>query len=328
MRDVAAHAGVSVAAVSLALNGQKGISPGVRRKVLDSCQTLGYRLNSGIQDLVRSTRGGGGRNFAFVLADRHFGDHAYNEIIGAFSHAVSEAGYYLLLERADGRAKTLYDLPPLLRDNRVDALAVSGALTPSLMNALRSLEAPICVLGMYESGIVEHTLNIHTNPAALARGMVAWLAERGCRRIGFYEETPRRHAASIELSAFREALAAAGLPFDPRLVYEGAGTHAGAAAVMTEPIRRERLPFDGIVSHDYRGAQEIAMLLRARFGFGDIPVALATTGAPLGFRLDAPSRIFSNGLGDVAKLAAERLLDAVKRRQARVLTETVLYSPE
>ncbi|WP_282824548.1 LacI family DNA-binding transcriptional regulator [Gulosibacter sediminis] len=53
LRDVAARAGVSTAAASLALRGLPGVSPSTRDTVLDAADTLGYVVNVSARNLRR-----------------------------------------------------------------------------------------------------------------------------------------------------------------------------------------------------------------------------------------------------------------------------------
>lgn len=56
MRDIAQHAGVSVATVSKCLSGKRDVSAATRRRVLASCRQLGYRPNPLVAALMRSRR--------------------------------------------------------------------------------------------------------------------------------------------------------------------------------------------------------------------------------------------------------------------------------
>jgi Transcriptional regulators len=51
IRDVAKLAGVSVASVSFALNGQPGVADDTRRRILAAAAQLGYRANPQAQAL-------------------------------------------------------------------------------------------------------------------------------------------------------------------------------------------------------------------------------------------------------------------------------------
>jgi LacI family transcriptional regulator len=66
IRDVARLAGVSVASVSFALNGQPGVADDTRRRILAAADQLGYRANPQAQALRR------GRTTTYGLVIRNF----------------------------------------------------------------------------------------------------------------------------------------------------------------------------------------------------------------------------------------------------------------
>ncbi len=56
MRDIARHAGVSVATVSKCLSGKRDVSAATRCRVLAACRQLGYRTNPLVAALMRTRR--------------------------------------------------------------------------------------------------------------------------------------------------------------------------------------------------------------------------------------------------------------------------------
>ena len=91
IRDVARMAGVSVATVSLALNGQPGVADDTRRRILAAAAELGYRANPQAQALRR------GRTTTYGLVIRNFSNPFFLEVLSGAEHAADEAGATLLL---------------------------------------------------------------------------------------------------------------------------------------------------------------------------------------------------------------------------------------
>jgi LacI family transcriptional regulator len=91
IRDVARKAGVSVAAVSLALNGQPGVAKDTRRRILAAAAELGYRANPQAQALRR------GRTTTYGLVIRNFSNPFFLEVLTGAERAADEAGVTLLL---------------------------------------------------------------------------------------------------------------------------------------------------------------------------------------------------------------------------------------
>ncbi len=91
IRDVARLAGVSVASVSFALNGQPGVADHTRQRILAAAAELGYRANPQAQALRR------GRTTTYGLVIRNFSNPFFLEVLTGAEQAASEAGATLLL---------------------------------------------------------------------------------------------------------------------------------------------------------------------------------------------------------------------------------------
>ncbi len=91
IRDVARMASVSVATVSLALNGQPGVAEDTRRRILAAAAELDYRANPQAQALRR------GRTTSYGLVIRNFVNPFFLEVLSGAEEAASRAGATLLL---------------------------------------------------------------------------------------------------------------------------------------------------------------------------------------------------------------------------------------
>ena len=86
IRDVARLAGVSVASVSFALNGQPGVADDTRQRILAAAAQLGYRANTQAQALRR------GRTTTYGLVIRNFSNPFFLEVLTGAERAASDAG--------------------------------------------------------------------------------------------------------------------------------------------------------------------------------------------------------------------------------------------
>jgi DNA-binding LacI/PurR family transcriptional regulator len=91
IRDVARLAGVSVASVSFALNGQPGVADDTRQRILAAAAKLGYRANPQAQALRR------GRTTTYGLVIRNFNNPFFLEVLTGAERVAREAGATLLL---------------------------------------------------------------------------------------------------------------------------------------------------------------------------------------------------------------------------------------
>jgi LacI family transcriptional regulator len=84
-------AGVSVATVSFALNGQPGVAEDTRRRILAAAEELGYRANPQAQALRR------GRTTTYGLVIRNFNNPFFLEVLSGAERVADEVGATLLL---------------------------------------------------------------------------------------------------------------------------------------------------------------------------------------------------------------------------------------
>lgn len=268
IRDVALAAHVSAAAVSKALNNKPDISSELRKKIFKICEELGYRVNPGIQDLVRKGRNGVTRNIAFILVKHYFRDPAYAMAIDGVARALREHSMNLVLDSLSGDEKSIYDLPPVLRDGRVDGIIITGSMNVGVVSVLKELDVPYVILGSYGNDITASSVNVHEDVGRYIEVIVRELKNRGRKRIAFFAEAPDNHYERVCLDAFRAALSENGLPSHDELIYRGAGIFSGALGTMGKVFMLPELPFDSIISLDFRTAQEISCLAMARCGIG------------------------------------------------------------
>lgn len=125
MSDVARMAGVSIATVSRALNGEPGVSPRTRARV----ETIARALHYEVDDSARRLRVGRNRTVAIVVARgpecaAPLAQPALMSLVGAIADALADEGFDLVLSRV----QTL-DCDGLARDfesGRACALALVG----------------------------------------------------------------------------------------------------------------------------------------------------------------------------------------------------------
>ncbi len=322
-------AGVSTATVSNVLNGKMVVSEAKRERVLAVADELGYRLNSSIQDLARRGRNGLTRNIAFVLVHNAFGDPAYARALDGVSRAVEEFRLHLILDRLRGDEARVVDLPPVLRDERVDGILVTGMITELVICLLDKLGIPYVVLGAYPSAITGRAINVRLDTERRMHDMVGELLRRGRRRIAYFTEDPKNYHARHSLAVFKEALREHGLPVRNALIHTGTGSFSGAFGILKPVFAQAHMPFDAMVCLDYRNALEIACLLIAR-GDGDglgKPRVLLAAGRPFDYyRLPVPAIYGESDLDRVAYEGVKALMEDLKSKR-RASPRQILLQP-
>ena len=265
MKDVAEHLGVSKATVSRALSGKSEISTSMKKKIRQACEELGYRLNPSIQDLVLKGRSGKTKNIGFVLVDRDFSDPAYASMMDGIAEGIRKIHYNLVLVKLSGKEENIYDLPPMLRDGRLDGILLTGQLTVPVMKVLKKLHIETVILGTYSPAILKDMNNIQRNLEKQAYDAVELAKNDGCKNIALFEESHENFSKMQTYHYVKAAAVEYNVEFKENNSYHGTGPYSGAIKAMKSIMNQKELPFDCMICLDFRTAGELAALLMGTF---------------------------------------------------------------
>ncbi|MCA9998373.1 MAG: substrate-binding domain-containing protein, partial [Anaerolineales bacterium] len=150
--------------------------------------------------------------------------------------------------------------------------------------------------------------------------MVQHLLGCGHRRIAFLAGAPNNEDANWREAGYREALAAADIPFDPLLVREARFEEETAVSVVTALLKEKR-PIDAIFAADDVSARGA---LRAAHAAGlCVPKDIAIVGfddALLSQYTDPPLTTVKAPIEEAGRAAARQLLKLINTGQADPLT--------
>lgn len=181
--DIAERAGVTSGAVSLAVNGKRGVSDSTRARILDVAKELNWRPSHAAQALMGKNAEAVGLVLtrpASVIGEEIF----FAKFIAGVQSTLSQRGYSLLLQMAtdvaaeisvhqgwiaDGRVDGVIVLDPRLDDPRIDALVASDSPT-------------VVVGGAIDRGNVR---SVHVDNRAAMRLILEHLVELGHRRVAY-----------------------------------------------------------------------------------------------------------------------------------------------
>ena len=179
IREVAAVAGVSISAASLALNGKPGVSAGKRARVLQTVQELGY-VRNGSTTAPLGTRVLGVLMESLSIPAAH--DRFYAEIVAGIEGAAQRLGYRLLLHLYRPGVDPIDDIRVLMgRD--IDGLIVAngGDVTDELIARMARQRIPLVLVENYVTENVNAVIADNFN-AGLQ--VASYLIGLGHRRIG------------------------------------------------------------------------------------------------------------------------------------------------
>lgn len=235
-QDVAKRAGVSRTTVSFVLNDVKeaNISEETRQRVLAAAEELQYVPDATAQALAS----GRTRTLGMVFRTHPHGvaDLAHMQILQGLMSIASQSGVRLLVDMVNEN-DTADIYVNLSRNKRIDGLILSDPRVDdrALFDLLND-DFPIVLLGRVPGVKVS---SVEFDNRGGARVAVDHLVKQGHKRIGFIGYAPIYFTGVTErLNGYRDALAAAGIAFDDRLVcfgdYNDAGTGFASATNMLE----------------------------------------------------------------------------------------------
>ena len=327
IRDVARHAGVSVATVSRVINNSPLVLDATRERVQAAVEELGYRLNATARNLSV------GRAMAVGVVVPFF---TAPSVIERLRGVVERLGrgdrreYDLMLFDVDApeqRAGALHDLAR--RDLVAGLLIISLPISDDEVAALERDRMPVVLVDAFHPRLRRVVIdNVHGGELA-ARHLLA----RGHRRIGFVGDHPTNPygftSSEDRRSGFVAALERAGVAHDPQLERFGLHGRVEAGELAAELLALPDPPSAIFAASDLQaiGVLKAAERLGARvpedvavIGFDDIDMAeivgLTTIRQPLreGGALAADLLLAAIERGDGKPVEKRQTLSVVERR--------------
>ena len=281
MKDVAAHAGVSLSTVSYVLNDSGPVASDRRARVLDAIRILNYTPNESARSLKRRSAS----TIGLIVPD--LANQYFALVAEGVEREASERGVLVVLcvPQATGKSDDFY--AQLLRSQRLDGvvyLSATGTL-PSLILELTRSGAVV---------LVDEQMPGFKLPAVVAdnrrgaREIAQHVIGAGHQRIALIGGPAPLWSADQRLAGYREALAAAGhnpdeVPFLGGDYRQRSGYELAAKALDVAPAERptalicanDLMAFGALEYCRTQGIQVPADLMIV--GFDDVPTASLVT---------------------------------------------------
>jgi LacI family transcriptional regulator len=251
-KQVAQLAGVSRATVSRVLNGSTRISPEAKERVYAAIAALGYEPDMVAQSLVRHqsrmlvlSLGG---QVELGLSSLSLSSHYfYLNVLKYIESETTSQGYDLLFP-SQPLGKTPESYIRSLKTRRVaGTIMVSPSLQPPDQRIHALLQDNIPTVFIDAAGQGSHATYVKADHINSARQMTEHLLSLGHRRIAFLIGSLTDLPGMERLLGGQQALASAGIPFDPGLTRQG-GWEIDEAYKTTSRLLKERRDFTAIVA--------------------------------------------------------------------------------
>lgn len=257
MKAVAERAQVAISSVSRVLNKHPDVSDGMRRRVLQAVDELGYEPDL----LASSLRKGATNTVGFLIRD--VSNPLFMEILKGAERFLRTEGYLVLLAHSEGSAEREIAYARLLRQRRIDGLifSMSEEQSPQVSAELSKLNTPIVLLDRAADGVSNVSMVVSDHRTGVRRA-TEHLLELGHRRIALITSTMNLLPARERVQGLREGFERRGLePREDMLRCGSFSKEYGARSTeelldMAEPptaiIAGGNIIFTGVISETHR----------------------------------------------------------------------------
>ena len=301
IRDVAQAAKVSQATAARALGDYGYVSAASRRRVTAVAERLGYVPNS----VARALASGVTATIGLVVSDIE--NPFFAAAARGLSDVVEEAGHTVLLASSDEDLGRERDAVEALRVRRVDGLVVvpsSATPVPHLRAAAQA--GPLVLLDRAVRGLGVDAVTVDN--VAGARAATEHLLGHGYRTIGLVSDGPEISSSAERIRGYRDALTAAGVTPDERLVSIGGPTRDDGYGAALALLRRGDPPRALFTANNF-------MTLGAMRALRDLGLHLPGDVALVGFDdlewttlVDPPVSVVAQPATELGREAGRRIL--------------------
>jgi LacI family transcriptional regulator len=210
MKDIAADLGLSIVTISKVLRDHPDISQDTRDRVLQRVKELRYQPNVMARSLVT------GRSYLIGLVVPDLLHPFFAEVAVAISKTIRKRGYSLIIVSCEEEGELEELEIDQMVARRLDGLIIASSRNSTdVFHRLDEQKQPFVLIDRrfedYEANFVG------TDDVLAGRLATQHLIELGCKRIAHIRGRDNSTGAD-RLEGYKQALAAAGMPFDPECV--------------------------------------------------------------------------------------------------------------
>jgi len=309
IKDIARAAGVSHSTVSRALGDSSLVSAETKARIQRLAHDMGYSPDAQARSLVM------GRTRTIGVVVTTIADPFIGEIVQAVESTANDHGYTVILVSSNAESDREIKAVEMLRSKRVDGVIVTSSRVGALyQDYLERLGVPVVLINSHsqQGGVYTFAVNVDNRHGGCLA--TEHLIQLGHRRIA-YLTGPADHSDDLDrLAGYRQALAEAGVAFDPALVVQGTGRADGGKRALPV-LRALQAPPTAVFC--YNDVTAIGLMHAARQAGLSIPGDLAVVGfddIPFASYIHPPLTTIAQPKLEMGKSAVAMMLALVSDR--------------
>lgn len=195
MKQIAETLGISINAVSLALNDKAGVSEQTRKLVLDTAEKMGY-----LNKYTKYAQAYANKNICVLLQYRFFRDFRfYGRILLGIEESAKKSGYDVLINSFEKA-----EVPVCIKARKVSGIIVVGKIEDDFLHLLKGYGIPIV--------LADHVSMLETTDCVVSDNrfgtyqMSMYLIERGMEKIGYFGDIKYTPSTLDRFLGYQEAM--------------------------------------------------------------------------------------------------------------------------
>ncbi|MDO5294997.1 MAG: LacI family DNA-binding transcriptional regulator [bacterium] len=153
LSDIARELGVSTVTVSNALAGRKGVSEELRISIEEKAKEMGYIKSVTSSKTLQKNES---YNIGVIVSERYLGGRTsfYWELYQKLVRVASKKGSFTMLEVVTVEQEQELNMPALIKESKIDGLAVIGRLHKEYLQELADgITVPMIFIDFYEESV-------------------------------------------------------------------------------------------------------------------------------------------------------------------------------
>ncbi len=316
IKDVARGAGVAPNTASRVINDSGYVSEATRARVEAAIEELGYVPNR----IARSLRSKQTHTLALVLTD--ITNPFWTTIARGVEDAASAEGFSVILCNTDESEAKEFSYVGVLLQKQVDGFLLVPAHSEGRSVALiRRQGVPLVVLDRTVPAPVDM---VRSDSVGGSRALTEHLLSQGHRRIAILSGPQQVSTASDRVQGFREAMDAAGVVPDERMVIFGEFTRAGGQAMAEEVLGLTPRPTALVAANNFIAVGAFRALQGMGLRVPEDVALVAFDDLPPSFRMEPFLTVVAQRVYEVGQTATQLLLRRLRAELPDAPQEIVL----